>query len=92
MLVGYLGSILEEHGIACMIKNTYLLGAAGEIPPTECWPELWVADEDSLQARRLLRVELSGEARNGEPWTCPDCGEPIEGQFTQCWRCGTERP
>jgi DNA-directed RNA polymerase subunit RPC12/RpoP len=25
------------------------------------------------------------------PWTCPNCGERCEGQFTQCWKCGTER-
>lgn len=21
------------------------------------------------------------------PWTCPDCGERIEGQFRACWNC-----
>jgi len=24
-------------------------------------------------------------------WTCPDCGEEIEGQFGQCWNCDAIR-
>ena len=27
----------------------------------------------------------------GPPWTCPQCCEQVEGQFTQCWKCGAER-
>lgn len=26
------------------------------------------------------------------PWKCAQCGEECEGQFTQCWRCGADRP
>ncbi len=26
------------------------------------------------------------------PWTCALCGEESEGQFTQCWQCGADRP
>ncbi|MBN1489051.1 MAG: DUF2007 domain-containing protein [Phycisphaerae bacterium] len=22
-----------------------------------------------------------------EPWVCPQCGETIDGQFTECWKC-----
>lgn len=29
---------------------------------------------------------------HGGPWTCPNCTEEIEGQFTDCWKCGTSRP
>jgi hypothetical protein len=25
-------------------------------------------------------------------WTCSDCGEQLEPQFTQCWRCGAAGP
>jgi hypothetical protein len=24
-------------------------------------------------------------------WTCPKCGEKVEGQFDSCWSCGTKR-
>jgi hypothetical protein len=26
------------------------------------------------------------------PWSCPGCGETLEGQFTECWNCGAARP
>jgi hypothetical protein len=55
LFVGFLRSKLEEHGIACFVKNHFLSGAIGEIPPVECWPELWiVADADEARARELL--------------------------------------
>lgn len=28
----------------------------------------------------------------GPAWVCPQCGEECEGQFAQCWHCGTDRP
>ena len=45
LFVGFLRSKLEEHGIACFVKNHFLSGAMGEIPPVECWPELWILDD-----------------------------------------------
>jgi hypothetical protein len=33
-----------------------------------------------------------GKEIAAEPWTCPQCGERIEGQFGVCWQCGAERP
>jgi len=27
-----------------------------------------------------------------EEWRCANCGESIEGQFTDCWHCGAGRP
>jgi ABC-type ATPase with predicted acetyltransferase domain len=26
------------------------------------------------------------------PWSCPNCGEQCESQFTECWKCGASRP
>jgi hypothetical protein len=92
-LVGFLASVLEEQGIACVVRNAYLGGAAGELPPTECWPEIWVADErDLARAEGLLREVLNEAAAPRPEWTCPACGERIEGQFGECWHCGASRP
>ena len=93
LLAGYLRSVLEEHGIGCLVKNEYLLGGAGELPPTECWPELWVVeDRDEARARALLEEARSGDAGKGEAWPCPDCGEWIGPEFGACWRCAAEPP
>jgi hypothetical protein len=44
-LIGHLRELLEHHHITCIAKNEFLLGGAGELPPTECWPELWITED-----------------------------------------------
>lgn len=92
MKVVYLKQILESHGIQCVVKNEYLAGAVGEIPPAECWPELWVLDPERIEpARRLIKSILVEPDDLAESWQCRECGESSEGQFTDCWRCGASR-
>ena len=92
-LVGHLRELLENHHIRCIAKNEFLLGAAGELPPTECWPELWIAEDFQYEkAREIIEGFLAGNGEHSGEWCCPACGERLEGQFTACWSCGTERP
>ena len=92
-LVGHLRQLLENNHIRCIAKNEFLLGGAGELPPTECWPELWVAEDFQYdKARELVEGFLAGAENGGSPWHCPACGEHSEAQFTACWHCGAERP
>jgi hypothetical protein len=89
-VVGIYKSILEGNGIRCWLKNEFLSAAMGELPPIECWPQLCVDDEDYTEAQRVLAEAISpGETI---PWRCPSCGEEIEGEFCECWKCGKERP
>jgi hypothetical protein len=86
--------VLESNGIESIIQNENLAAAAGELPPSECWVELWVLDDGKYQiARETLTRTLSEEKESvGKgPWRCPRCGEEMEGQFTECWQCGTSR-
>ncbi|MGI9301803.1 MAG: DUF2007 domain-containing protein, partial [Gammaproteobacteria bacterium] len=54
-MVGHLKSVLEAHNVRCLVKNEHLCGGAGELPPTECWPELWVADNENIDhVNRIL--------------------------------------
>jgi hypothetical protein len=89
-LVGVFQSILEGLGIRSWIKNEYLSAGMGELPPIECWPQLCVDDEDYPEAKRF--VEEAFSAKEMSPWKCDSCGEEIEGQFTDCWKCGESRP
>jgi hypothetical protein len=88
-LVAHYRVLLQGLGVPCRLRNEFLAGAAGELPPVECWPQLCVDDRDEVRAREALAALQAAPA--GEPWTCPDCGERLEGQFTECWRC-TEGP
>jgi lambda repressor-like predicted transcriptional regulator len=89
-LVSIFQSVLEEHGIRCWIKNEYLSAGAGEIPPIECWPQICVDDDVYPEAQKIVDEALAVKVR--APWKCDPCGEEIEGQFTECWKCGKSRP
>ena len=85
--IAHLRNLLESEGIACVVRNERLAGALGEIPFVECWPELWVRQPgEALRARGLIDEALQ-PVEAAEPWQCPGCGERIEAQFSQCWRC-----
>jgi hypothetical protein len=85
---------LMSHGIAAEVRGEYLTSGWGELPTDVC--SVWIADEAQFaHADELLKAFLSGSlAREygGLGWTCPGCGEKLEGQFTECWRCGHARP
>ena len=82
-------NLLEVEGIPAEVRNERLGSAMGELPPAECQVEVWVIDgADAARAERLLR---EGVPVRGAPWTCGGCGERLEPQFTQCWRCGALR-
>jgi hypothetical protein len=84
---------LEGEGIACLLRNDELSTALGEIPFVDCYPELWVVDSEIYpRARLLLDKWLAEGAQNWPEWSCPGCGETVEGQFQSCWKCGGERP
>ena len=86
-----LRSALENQGIICYLKNENP-PLAGEIPPMLAWPELWVMDDSQYEsAKKILTAELANLATPGQAWVCPQCGEKLEGQFEQCWKCGAAR-
>jgi hypothetical protein len=85
--IAHLRNVLESEGIACVIRNDRLGGVVGEIPFVECWPELWVREPgQELRARGIIAETLSPRTA-GQSWTCPNCGETLDGQFSECWRC-----
>ncbi len=82
---------LRAAGISCVVRNTALSGALGEIPFLECAPQLWLErDYDEPRAREILQ-QLREPVR-GPAWQCRHCGETSEAQFGSCWRCGAARP
>ena len=92
MLMGHLRNALQDQGIDCLLRNEYLIGGAGDLPPNECWPELWITDERDLEPARRLLQALVVAPEAASDWSCPGCGEHLEGQFSHCWNCGAERP
>ena len=92
-VIGLVRQVLEHHAIGCIVRNEFLLGGAGELPINETWPEIWVTDDrDFDRACDLVNAVTAPEAPADPQWRCGSCGESIEGQFTDCWRCGAARP
>ena len=88
---GLFKELLEREGVACLIRNEQLFAALGEIPFLECFPELWVIDDEIWpRAKSLLNNWLKDE-EVGDAWVCSSCEEKLEGQFGACWKCGKGR-
>jgi hypothetical protein len=80
---------LGHAGIPATMQRYFLSSAAGELPPDQCLPEVWlIHDEQEAQGRALLRDLQNIPQRR---WMCR-CGELVEGGFEQCWSCGQLMP
>ncbi len=87
--VAHARNVLLAAGIQSELRNQYLGGALGDLPMLETWPALFVEDHDEAAAFRALA--RAAEVVMGATWTCEQCGEHSEPQFTHCWRCGAAR-
>lgn len=80
---------LCQAGIEASVQRQYLSSVAGELPPDQCLPEIWITrDEQLADARRLLADLQQVPQRR---WVCV-CGEVVEGGFESCWSCGAAMP
>ncbi len=92
VLVYNVKNLLELEGIDCVIRNDLIHSAAGELPPTEVWPEVWITSEHHQEkAATLVDRAIHGDTQ-GVSWSCPQCSEVNAPAFETCWQCATERP
>lgn len=76
--------ILEDEGIEAMINDVVVDAGCAAMGYSGAYDVL-VFPEQAEEARALL------EADHGPDWTCPTCGEKVDGVFDSCWKCGRER-
>jgi hypothetical protein len=88
-----LKGVLESEGIGAVVQGEFLWIARGEVPiTTDTAPSVWVIDEaDYERAMKVVKQFQSSENISGHEWKCTNCDETNEGQFTECWHCGTSR-
>jgi hypothetical protein len=81
--------LLEARGINSFVQNKNASSILGDLPHTEVWPELWIANDSDYDAamRTIEELDAALEAKI-EAWDCPKCGEAIEEGFGECWNCG----
>jgi uncharacterized protein YlaI len=81
--------MLSQQGFDATVQRAYASSIAGEIPPDQALPEVWVLDDSRLdEARRALHALRHAPHRH---WMCQHCHETVDGPFEQCWNCGAMR-
>ncbi len=77
---------LTGAGIAASVQRAFACGIAGQIPPDQALPEVWVQDDGQHARATALLHDL--HHRPHRHWLCRCCGEAVDGPFEQCWNCG----
>ncbi|MBX2849321.1 MAG: DUF2007 domain-containing protein [Acidiferrobacterales bacterium] len=86
--VNAMRALLESHGIDTLLKNEFTSSIMGEVPFFDTWPEIWVAEEDVLAAKRHITDAQNQIAMEKPDWHCEKCEEENPGTFELCWNCG----
>lgn len=89
LLLGNARNLLKANGIECFMRNDLATGV-GEIPPIECWPELWIVDDARFDEAIALIRDAVDPPQSDKPWVCAACGEEVGAEFGVCWNCGTQ--
>jgi hypothetical protein len=88
--------VLETRGILTEVRGEALWGTRGETPLTpDTLPTVWVLDDlQAPEAARIVEEYFSSVSASGQAqgWRCPICGEQLEPQFSECWKCGASHP
>ncbi len=81
---------LGAVGIRASVQRAYTGSIAGELPPDQCLPEVWVTEDAQCEPARTLLA--SWQQLPHRLWACPACHEIVDGPFETCWNCGTAMP
>ena len=80
---------LRQAGFPASVQRYFLGSVAGELPPDQCQPEVWIThDAQEAGAKDWLDALRNLPQRR---WQCA-CGEAVEGGFSECWNCSTPMP
>ena len=82
--------LLSNAGIAATVQRMYASSIAGELPPDQALPEVWITEDGELDRARSLLDELRNPVHRH--WVCRACQERVDGPFEQCWNCGADMP
>lgn len=86
-----LKDLLESRGIAASVQGEQAF-AGGDVlwGAKDSYPTVWIKDDSQFDEARKTAAEFDKSGAppaEGEPWTCPKCGEKLDPQFTDCWKC-----
>jgi predicted RNA-binding Zn-ribbon protein involved in translation (DUF1610 family) len=89
-----LANVLKSNGVEAQVSGEALSTIAGYLPAAQA--QVCVSETDQQQAlpivERFVRSGAVFTPKSSASWKCPQCGEVMEPQFTDCWNCQTPRP
>jgi len=93
----FVAGILQQYGISCEIRGEELWAARGALSVSpDTLPSIWIQDDNRIEQAEKLVQQYENKTLTtnigNSPWQCPNCGEEMEAQYTDCWQCGTSRP
>ena len=89
LLVSNAKNILENAGIAAILKNEFASGGLGDLAALDTWLEVWVANDEDYD-KAILTLKLALQAKDSSEWVCSNCHEVNAASFDFCWNCEKE--
>jgi len=87
-----LADALDDACIRSQLFNASAIGAMGELPLGETWPEVWIIDDRDLdRAQSVVSAHATRPPSRGSV-CCAGCGEDNPSNFDCCWNCGADLP
>ena len=81
---------LSGAGLPANVQRAFASGIAGQIPPDQALPEVWLQDAAQFEQATVLLAEWRNLPHH--VWACGKCHEIVDGPFEQCWNCGAAMP
>lgn len=81
-------NMLDMRDVPYLVKNSFLSGAMGELPPHELEQEIWLMDDEWFAKVQAWLNEMEGAPSLHADWCCSSCQETNGSAFESCWRCG----
>ena len=93
-----LRGLLESVGVRSVSRgDDFVPFQGGSLMHMETRSSVWVLEDDTYpRALEIVKEYVGRTVEISAPpidaWSCPQCGEAVERQFTECWSCGADRP
>ena len=89
-------AMLDQHGINAQVADSGIVGVDWFLSNAVGGVKVQVAEQDRERAELVLHdshtASSNKDAESQGEWTCPRCGEQVEGDFDLCWNCQASRP
>ena len=80
--------LLGQSGIDARLFNENAQGAAGQIPFTHAYPEVWIMKDSDLERGKIVVNNYESSPVESGVVFCSACGEENPRNFQLCWHCG----